>query len=241
MLERLQGSRAALDESVRAQRQLVADASHELRTPITSLRTNIEVLLAGGQLDRGGPPAAARRRGRAERGAERADRRPDRARPRRPAARASVEDVAPRPHRRGVARARPPRPPRDRTSRPRCTPVIVEGVPERLGRAVNNLLDNAARHSPPRRRSSRSPSTPTACACATTAPAIDEADLPVRVRPLLPRHQQPRPPGQRTGPGDRAPGRRAARRRRSTRPTLPTAARSSRCTSRRSAAARQRR
>jgi two-component system sensor histidine kinase MprB len=27
-------------------------------------------------------------------------------------------------------------------------PVIVEGVPERLGRAVNNLLDNAARHSP---------------------------------------------------------------------------------------------
>ena len=47
MLERLQGSRAELDDSVRAQRQLVADASHELRTPVTSLRTNIEVLLAG--------------------------------------------------------------------------------------------------------------------------------------------------------------------------------------------------
>ena len=30
----------ALDESLRAQRQLVADASHELRTPLTSLRTN---------------------------------------------------------------------------------------------------------------------------------------------------------------------------------------------------------
>jgi two-component system sensor histidine kinase MprB len=28
-------------------------------------------------------------------------------------------------------------------------PVTVEGVPERLGRAANNLLDNAARHSPP--------------------------------------------------------------------------------------------
>jgi two-component system sensor histidine kinase MprB len=28
-------------------------------------------------------------------------------------------------------------------------PRIVDGVPERLGRAVNNLLDNAARHSPP--------------------------------------------------------------------------------------------
>ena len=29
------------------------------------------------------------------------------------------------------------------------SPVVVEGAPERLGRAVNNLLDNAARHSPP--------------------------------------------------------------------------------------------
>lgn len=37
----------ALDQSVRAQRQLVADASHELRTPLASLRTNIEVLVGG--------------------------------------------------------------------------------------------------------------------------------------------------------------------------------------------------
>src|SRR5205807_1378360 len=50
MLAHLDSSRAALDDSVRAQRQLVADASHELRTPVTSLRTNIEVLLAGGEL-----------------------------------------------------------------------------------------------------------------------------------------------------------------------------------------------
>jgi two-component system, OmpR family, sensor histidine kinase MprB len=35
---------AALEEAARSQRQLVSDASHELRTPLTSLRTNIEVL-----------------------------------------------------------------------------------------------------------------------------------------------------------------------------------------------------
>jgi signal transduction histidine kinase len=46
MMERLQSSRGQLDASVAAQRQLVADASHELRTPVTSLKTNIEVLLA---------------------------------------------------------------------------------------------------------------------------------------------------------------------------------------------------
>ena len=34
----------ALEDSLRAQRQLVADASHELRTPLTSIRTNVEVL-----------------------------------------------------------------------------------------------------------------------------------------------------------------------------------------------------
>ncbi len=35
---------AALDESARAQRRLIADASHELRTPVTSVRTNLEYL-----------------------------------------------------------------------------------------------------------------------------------------------------------------------------------------------------
>src|SRR5262249_29369662 len=34
----------ALERSVEAQRQLVADAGHELRTPIASLRANIQVL-----------------------------------------------------------------------------------------------------------------------------------------------------------------------------------------------------
>jgi two-component system sensor histidine kinase MprB len=35
---------AALEESVESQRRLVSDASHELRTPLTSLRTNVEIL-----------------------------------------------------------------------------------------------------------------------------------------------------------------------------------------------------
>jgi two-component system sensor histidine kinase MprB len=43
----------ALETSVSAQKQLVADASHELRTPITSIRTNIDVLVSGARLDEG--------------------------------------------------------------------------------------------------------------------------------------------------------------------------------------------
>jgi two-component system, OmpR family, sensor histidine kinase MprB len=44
MLDALQHSMKALDASARAQRQLIADTSHELRTPVTSVRANIEVL-----------------------------------------------------------------------------------------------------------------------------------------------------------------------------------------------------
>lgn len=43
----------ALEHSVQAQRNLVADASHELRTPIASLRANIQVLAEADRL----PPA----------------------------------------------------------------------------------------------------------------------------------------------------------------------------------------
>jgi two-component system sensor histidine kinase MprB len=147
MIERLQSSRAELDDSVRAQRQLVADASHELRTPITSLRTNIEVLLAGGQLEE-----EDRRRLLAdvvEQSEElsaligdlielaRGDLPHD-----------MVEDVRlDRILEDSISRARRDHP--EVAFQSSLQPVTVEGVPERLGRAANNLLDNAARHSPP--------------------------------------------------------------------------------------------
>jgi two-component system sensor histidine kinase MprB len=147
MLERLEHSRAALDESVRAQRQLVADASHELRTPVTSLRTNIEVLLAGGELS--GDERDRLLADVVEQSEELSALVSDLielARGDQPAG--AVDDV----RLDGVvaeslSRARRNEP--EVVFDVRLQPVVVEGVPERLGRAINNLLDNAARHSPP--------------------------------------------------------------------------------------------
>jgi two-component system sensor histidine kinase MprB len=44
LAESFNGTLDALERSVRAQRHLIADASHELRTPISSLRANIQIL-----------------------------------------------------------------------------------------------------------------------------------------------------------------------------------------------------
>ena len=63
----------ALERSVEAQRQLVADASHELRTPMASLRANIQTLEHA-------RPAARRRAGGAARRHRRGARRAHRAR-----------------------------------------------------------------------------------------------------------------------------------------------------------------
>ncbi|MGH2871128.1 MAG: sensor histidine kinase [Solirubrobacteraceae bacterium] len=146
MLDRLESSRAALDDSVRAQRQLVADASHELRTPVTSLRTNIEVLLASDDLQ-----ADDRRRLLAD-VVEQSEEltalvsdlielaRGDQPGPATEDVR--LDSIAAE----SLDRARRNDPQLEFTGE--IEPVAIAGVPERLARAINNLLDNAARHTP---------------------------------------------------------------------------------------------
>jgi two-component system sensor histidine kinase MprB len=148
MLDTLAASRAALDDSMRAQRQLVADASHELRTPITSLRTNLEVLMDEGRLG-----ADERRRllrdviaQVEELGALVGDL-IELARGDEPAA-AVVEEVR-LDHlvAEALERARLHAP--DVAFNVSLQPVVVEGAPDRLARAIANLLDNAAKHTRP--------------------------------------------------------------------------------------------
>jgi len=144
MLSRLATSRGALDESVRQQRQLVADASHELRTPVTSLRTNAEVLLADPHLDEDDRQRLLADV--AEQAAElsalvfdlievaRGDLPPE-----------TIEDVRlDQLVEDALQRARRNAPEVQFTAR--LQPVLIQGNPERLSRAINNLLDNAARH-----------------------------------------------------------------------------------------------
>ncbi len=136
----------ALQGALSAQRQLIADASHELRTPISSLRANIQTLedaerLAPSEQRRlrediveeldeltalVGDVVELARGSRAE--AEREDVHVDEI----------VDDAIARTRRRGDLRFAVD-----------LRPTVVRGEADRIARAVSNLLDNARKWSPP--------------------------------------------------------------------------------------------
>lgn len=140
----------ALEGSVASQRRLVADASHELRTPITSIRTNVDLLVSGrvtdpAELDRlvadvrsqleelstlvgdlvdlarGGEPLAVRQEFALDQ---------------------VVEDALER-----AGRLWP-----DVAFTSTAVPSSVSGDAALLGRAVSNLIENAAKHGGSNRR-----------------------------------------------------------------------------------------
>ena len=127
-----------------SQRQLVADASHELRTPVTSLRTNIEVLLSGAELDQ-----EDRHRlltDVVEQSEELSNLVSDLIEVARgDTAPTHIEDLRlDRLAEEALDRARRNTPQVQFTED--LSPIVVQGNADRLMRAINNLLDNAALH-----------------------------------------------------------------------------------------------
>jgi two-component system, OmpR family, sensor histidine kinase MprB len=135
----------ALEHSVAAQRQLIADASHELRTPMSSLRANIQTL---GEADR--LPAHEQESLRADIVAELDELTAlvgdvvELARGAAPEAAAEdvrldelVESAVGAARRRGDVRFEL-----------QLEPTLVRGQADRIARAISNLVDNARKWSP---------------------------------------------------------------------------------------------
>ncbi len=138
----------ALERAEAAQRRLVADASHELRTPLASLRTNIETLGRGDRLD-----PEERRRLVADVTQELEEM---------TELVADVVELARAPGQDAIARQdvaldeltrdaieRAERRVRGISFERRLQPSLVNADPQRVGRAISNMLDNAAKWSPP--------------------------------------------------------------------------------------------
>lgn len=137
----------ALERSIEAQRQLVADASHELRTPIAALRSNIQIFLEAGRL-----PAHEREDLQQSILAELDELTQivadvvELARGSGPSLRVEpveldtiVSEAVERAQRRAT----------DLRFELALEPTTVEGVGERIARAVENVIDNARKWSPP--------------------------------------------------------------------------------------------
>jgi len=137
----------ALERSAEAQRHLVADASHELRTPIASLRANIQML---GDADR--LPPGEREQMRADivgeldeltslvgdvvelaRGSKPARQQDD----------VRLDDVIT-----AVVEREARRSPDVRLATSGLRPTVIRGEPDRIARAVTNLVGNAIKWSP---------------------------------------------------------------------------------------------
>jgi two-component system sensor histidine kinase MprB len=139
----------ALERAVASQRQLVADASHELRTPIASLRANVQVLSDADRLPRE-ELDALRRDIIAEldeltalvgdvvelaRGDQPAGELDD----------VRLDEVVTALVERAQRRANAP------SFEVQVEPTVVRGEPDRIGRAVSNLIDNACKWNAPGR------------------------------------------------------------------------------------------
>ncbi len=137
----------ALQEAIDMQRRFVADASHELRTPLTSMQTNIDVLRQQERLD---PDARQRLLDDLQReshemrdligGLIELARGDD---PRLERTSLQLDELVES----SVERARSRFP--QLTFETSLAPAAVEGVPERVERAVWNLLENAGKWSAP--------------------------------------------------------------------------------------------
>jgi two-component system sensor histidine kinase MprB len=138
---------AALERSRLSQRQLVSDASHELRTPMTSVQANLDALALGDELSpaeraRAVASAQAQMRELTVLVGDMVD-----------LSKTEVEDVEVEDVRLdlavadALARARPHAP--DCEFSLHAEPCIVRASPARLDRAIANLLDNASKWNPP--------------------------------------------------------------------------------------------
>lgn len=137
----------ALERSIQSQRNLVADASHELRTPIAALRSNIQIFLDSERL-----PTSERSElqesilAELDELTQLVDNVVELARG--PTAGSQPEPVElDLVIREAVERARRRAPRMDFSLE--LEPTVVSGSPDRIARAISNLIDNARKWSPP--------------------------------------------------------------------------------------------